>query len=414
MRATTRRLLIAAAVAVVAVMAVARDVVAQTADDLFDAAAVRDLRLAVHSADWAELKATFQANTFYPADLTWGSRTVHNAAIRSRGSGSRSATKPGLLVRFNRYDAGQTFAGQTSLVLDNLTQDPSGLKEVLSMQLFRRLGLPAPRETFVRLYVNNTYLGLYAAVEDIAPPFLERTFGESRGTLYEYDWTFEYRFEYRGSSLDQYSMFKPQTNTTASTFDLYDPVERMVRAASDAPDDGFAAAMQPFLDLPAAARHFAVENFLSDDDGWLGYWGMNNFYLYRAPSTTRFQIIAWDKDYTFWRFDNPIFFRVDDSVLARRALAVPDVRQAYLDMLLAAADSAAEGQDGSASTGWLGREVERLAAMVRGPLVDDPNTPYTIDDFDAAVDGLRTFAARRGAYVRCAVANLSRTPVACQ
>lgn len=387
---------------------------AQSADDLFDSSTLRELRLMVHSTDWAELKATFQENTFYPADVTWNGTTVHNVGIRSRGLGSRSPVKPGLLLRFDRYATGQTFLGQSSLVLDNLTQDPSAMKEVLAMQLFRRVGLQAPREAFVRLYVNNVYLGLYAAVEDVAAPYLQRNLGDSSGTLYEYDWTFTYNFDYLGSNLDNYRIFKAQTNTTRSTFDLYSPIESMVRIANEAADDSFESAIAPYLDLQAFARHIAIENFISDDDGLIGFWGMNNFFLYRREGQSRFQIIPWDKDYTFWRFNNEIFTRIDNSVLARRALALPDVRQAYLDTLVAAADSSNDGQEGGdASTGWLAREVERLYGQVQGSVTDDPNKPFTVAQFEAAVAGLRTFAARRGNYVRCAVANQSRTPVAC-
>lgn len=387
---------------------------AQSADDLFDVGTLRELRLVLHSRDWAELKATYQANTFYPADLTWNGATVHNVGVRSRGTGSRSGEKPGLLIRVDRYATGQTFAGQSSLVLDNLLQDPSTMKEMLSMQLFRRVGLAAPREAFVRLFVNNAYMGLYAVVEDIAAPFLQRTFGESSGTLYEYDWTFEYHFEDRGTNLDAYKMFKPQSNTTQSTTDLYGPIAAMVQAANTAADDAFQSALSPYLDLQAVARHFAMENFLSDDDGWNGNWGMNNFYLYKRASSTRFQVIAWDKDYTFWRPDNDIFVRIDANVLASRAFTVPDVRQAYLDGLTEAAASAAEGEEGGdRSTGWLAREVDRLYALVQGAVVADTHKPYTVDEFEAAVNGLRGFARARSAFVRCAVANLSRTPIAC-
>lgn len=397
-----------------AVAALATPAAAQTADDLFDASTVQDLRLLVNSRDWQDLKDTFRENTFYPAEFTWRGVRQQNIGVRSRGLGSRSAVKPGLLLRFDRYATDGRFLGLRTLVLDNLTQDPSMMKEVLAMQLFRRLGLPAPREAFVRLYVNGTLLGLYAVVEDIAEPFLQRTFGEAGGTLYEYDWTFEYNFEYRGSTLENYGMFKPQTNTAQSTFDLYSPVERMVRAANDSSDELFPSAMAEFLDLQAFARYIAMDNFISDDDGWLGFWGMNNLFLYRQPGGSRFNIIAWDKDYTFWRPTNDIFTRTDNSVLARRALAIPDVRQAYLDTLTAAADSAAEGQEGAdASTGWLAREVERLYALIQPLSQQDTNKPYTDAQFEAGVSGLRTFATRRSAFVRCSVANQSRPPVTC-
>ncbi|MFN7976658.1 MAG: CotH kinase family protein [Vicinamibacterales bacterium] len=409
MRVALRSVLVLALLAAAAVHPAA----AQSADTLFDSSAVRDLRLVLHSADWAALKATFRENTFYPADMTWNGSTVYNVGVRSRGRGSRSADKPGLLLRFDKYATGQTFAGQSSLVLDNLKQDPSTMKEMLAMQLFQRVGLPASREAFVRLFVNNTFVGLYAVVEDVAAPFLQRTLGESSGPLYEYDWTFYYYFEHRGSALENYTMFKAQSTASKSTFDLYSPIEAMVRAANDADDDSFPSAMAPYLDLQAVARHWALENFVSDDDGWNGFWGMNNLFLYRRPSG-RFQVITWDKDYTFWRFNNDIFSRMGENVLTRRAMALPDVRQAYLDQLVDVANSASEGQEGAdTSTGWLAREVERLYGLVQPLVVADPNKSYSNDEFEAAVDGLRLFARRRSDFVRCTVANLSRTPVAC-
>lgn len=54
---------------------------------------------------------------------------MRNAGIRSRGRGSRSGTKPGLRVDFDRYASDQTFLGLKSFILDNLTQDPSGVHE---------------------------------------------------------------------------------------------------------------------------------------------------------------------------------------------------------------------------------------------------------------------------------------------
>ena len=68
--------------------------------------------------------------------------------------------------------ADQTIAGLKSFVLDNLVQDPSMLKERLTMAFFRRMGLPAPREAHARLYINNQFSGLYAIVEAIDKGFV--------------------------------------------------------------------------------------------------------------------------------------------------------------------------------------------------------------------------------------------------
>jgi hypothetical protein len=389
--------------------------VAQTLDDVFNPASLNDIRLMLHSSDWQNLKTNFLDNTYYPTDLTWGSITVRNVGIRSRGLGSRSPIKPGLRVDFDRYATGQRFLGAKSIILDNLTQDPSMMKEVLSMSLFNRVGLPAPREAFVRLYVNNTLVGLYAVVESIDKNFLDRAFGQDGGNLYEYDYTTDYNFEYLGSAYDPYAnLFKAKTNETHSQFDLYDALERMIRTVNQAADGALEGALAPFFDLATFMRHLAVETFLAENDGLLGYAGLNNFYLYQFKNTSQFQVVTWDKDNTFVQADFPLFLRADRNVLVRRALTIPAVRQAYLTGVIAAADSAAEGQAGAdGSTGWLGREVERLYALIRPAALEDVSKPFGNADFEAAVAGLRVFARVRGAFMRCEVANQSRTPQPC-
>lgn len=411
----TRRLLAAVTACVLTWTLGPSPAAAQTADELFDVQSLNDISIVLHSADWQKLKDNFLDNTYYPADLTWRGVTVRNVGIRSRGLGSRSAVKPGLRVDFDRYASGQRFLDLKSLVLDNLTQDPSMMKEVVSMQLFARLGLPAPREAFVRLYVNSTLVGLYAVVESIDKRFLTRVFGEDGGNLYEYDYTFDYNFEYLGSAYEPYkTLFEPKTNESASETDLFGPIEAMVRAANESSDASFEREMASHLDLGALLRHVAAEAFVAENDGLLGYAGMNNFYLYRFEAQPRFQVITWDKDNTFLQPDLPIFERADRNVLVRRALAVPALKQTYLDGLTAAAASAAEGQNGDdAGTGWLAGEIERLAALIGAASRQDTNKPYGDADVESAIAGLRAFARTRGAFVRCAVANETRTPVGC-
>src|SRR5512139_995711 len=124
---------------------------AQTADDLFNNQELQRVDLLLHSADWAKLKENFLENEYYPADLRWNEETVRNIGIRSRGHGSRSGSKPGLRVDFDRYAGDQRFLGLKSLILDNLTQDASGIHETTAMQLMAKMGIPAPREAHASL-----------------------------------------------------------------------------------------------------------------------------------------------------------------------------------------------------------------------------------------------------------------------
>jgi len=376
---------------------------AQGFEDLFNSAALQRIDLLVNSRDWEKLKANFQLNEYYPADVRWNGQTVRNVGIRSRGLGSRSGTKPGLRVDFNRYAAGQTFLGRGSMILDNLTQDPSGLKERVAMRFYERMGLPAPREAHAALYVNNEYAGLYAVVESIDKDFLRRVFGgtegniENDGHLFEYNWETEWFFTYLGNNLDAYApFFDPVTHENASTAALYAPLEAMFRAINESPDASFVESVSVYLDLPQFMRHVAVQSFLAQWDGILGYAGANNFYLYRFEDSLRSQFIAWDEDNAFRAADFPILEGHDRNVLMRRAMNVPALRAAYFDGLRAAAASAAEPAGG---VSWLEQEIRLQRSLVDGAMQADVLKPYANEEYAGAADALVEFARLRPGMV---------------
>ena len=83
---------------------------APTSNDFFDDSVLHSIRLEINPRDWNELKANFQLNTYYPAHFLWRDQLAKNVAIRSRGTGSRSGSKPGLRVDFNFLDENQQFS----------------------------------------------------------------------------------------------------------------------------------------------------------------------------------------------------------------------------------------------------------------------------------------------------------------
>jgi hypothetical protein len=398
---------------------------AQSMEEFFDDSVVQDISLKLQSNDWAALKKNYKENIYYGAELRWRGVTVPNVGIRSRGLGSRSEHKPGLRVDIDRFAADQTFLGLKSFVLDNLVQDPSMLRERLSMAFFRRLGLPAPREAHARLFINDAFVGVYAVVETIDKGFVGRSFGadskggtENDGYLFEYDYVKEYRFNYMGSNLDEYKIFNPKTHEKDAAAKIWGPIEDMIQAVNEAPDAIFNREASDYLDLSKFAAHIAIENFLAEDDGVLGYAGMNNFYIYRFEDSKKSQFLAWDKDNTFHSVDFPIMNRVGENVLARRTLAEPQYKNAYLNTLLDAAGSAMEpdaeaakdkdDKDKAALPGWLEREVRRQYEQIRTLARSDTFKPYSNDDFEASIEGLLTFARERANFVKDRVAEERR------
>lgn len=374
-------------------------------EPLFNPEVIQRIDLWMHSLDWEKLKQDFQENTYYPADFTWNGQTVHNIGIRSRGRGSRSGTKPGLRVDFDRYTLQQEFLGLKSLVLDNLTQDPSGIHETVAMRLFARLGIPAPRETFARLYIRGNYIGLYAVVESIDKRFLARTFGsigddvQNDGYLYEFDYTDVWNFSYLGSALEPYmARFDPKTHESKSNAEKYGPIENLVRLVNELPAEQYMSTLNEHLDLHAFIRYVAAQNFVGQNDGFLGYAGVNNFYLYRKENSASHVFLAWDEDNAFWGPDFPIAMRHQENVLMNKAMQVPELNAAYHAVLAQAVASASE-LTGPGNLPWLEYEIRRQCDLIYDAFREDTSKPYSNDDHDNACVAMILFARGRPGFV---------------
>ena len=402
---TSTRMFVAALAATLAVAVTGIE--GQTSADLFNPSVLHRIDIELHSADWAKLKANFQTNDYYPADVIWNGQTVRNVGIRSRGTGSRSGVKPGLRVDIDRYATTQLFLGLKGFVLRNQNQDASQTHETAAMWLYARMGIPAPRTSYARLYVNGTYQGLYVIDEEIDKKFLARTFGiideniQNDGYLYEYNWIDEWRFGYLGSGLDPYkARFSPKTHESKPDEDLYRPIETIVRLANDTPASGLVAAISDRLDLSQFMRFLAVQTFLAENDGLAGNWAVNNFYLYRLENQAKHVLIAWDASESFWgpRFD--VQWRFDTNVLVNKLMQIPQFRDTFFSALNETADVAA---DGNALDTEIRRELDLIDSAVR----EDTNKPFSDSDFVNSGNAMKQFSAERIAYVKCEVQRLT-------
>ena len=402
---------------------------AQTSDDLFNEDVLHEIWIYIAPEDYATFKQTNflcaeqelralsgeevstlpRVECHFPIEFHWIFNGIDvtgpDAAVSSHGQGSRSNIKPSFGVQFDRYESRNTFLGLRRLVLRADTQDASLMHERLAMALFRKMGIPAPRESHARVYINDEYGGLYTVVEDVDPVFLERNFGESGGYLYSYKWVFPWAFGYLGPDASNYSPlpFKPENNLINT--DPF-PIEAMVRIVNQAPDEQFSIGVSQYIDLIGLFRLLAAQNFVSDQDSILGGYTMNNFFLYRFQNSIRSTFIPWDKSNAFWAIDWDTFFSFQSNVLTSRALnAAPDLIALYKDTLRQAADVA--GGPG----GWLEQEILKEYRQIRQAVYEDQLKlcdqgatgnlhPCSNEEFEAEVALLIQFAQQRAAFVR--------------
>jgi spore coat protein CotH len=403
---------VAAVLAIGMSAAITREARAQSTDDLFNDRIVHEIRLTINSRTLNDMREDYLSSEYHTADFQWRNIRIRNIGMRMRGVGSRNPVKLGLRIDFNRYTKGQEFLGLKSIILDNHWQDGTFMHEFLTMGLYARLGHPAPRIAYCRLYINNESQGLYSIVESVDNKFLSRTIGDSDGYLFSFQHKRDYFGEYLGRELGPYKeMFEAQNHEKQADTVLYAPIHDLFREINQPVDGVWRERVDRLLDLEQFTIQSAFEAFVAELDGINGAFGMNNFFLYRSLDSTRHRLFLWDKDSAFDGIEFDIFNNRDKYQLLQRVLSFGDLRELYLRTLEEAARSAAEisedDQDRSRQS-WLEREINRVVTLIDGEVRDDERKPFSTEDFLNAVDYLKDFARRRPMLVLTDVARARR------
>jgi uncharacterized protein (TIGR03437 family) len=312
--------------------------------------------------------------------------------------------------------------GAGFLVLVAGNEDPSNLHSWLAMKLFRKMGFPAPRESFGVVTVNGTLLGFYTIVEHDDTAFVQRNFGESGGYFYEWENVGDfYDFGNLGTNPQLYAQYLDlKTNQASPDLQTFANLVQVINqpSSSSFTDAQFIAALEQYMDPQMFLTYAATENVLAEGDGLVGgIIGMNNFNLYQFQGTTIYTITPWDQTNTFSNTSRDIFLgftlgvdaaNPNINVLAARLIAIPGYQNIYMDQINRAA--ALFGGPG----GWADSEYTREYNVINAAASNDPNkqcpfgngalTPCGAADFQAGVALDRVFLAGRAAYVLAEIA----------
>ncbi len=350
---------------------------------LFPDDRVLELAIELDPADWDALRAETRTlgdtlvradclaepfaspYTYRPARVTLDGWTAEWVGLRKKGFlGSLSTERPSLKVKLDEYVGGQTRFGVSVLDFNNVQQDPAIVRTCLAYHVHAKAGVPAPRCAYAHVTVNGRSLGLYAHVEPVRRPFLERAFGGADGELLE------------GTVSD----FRPGWTGTFEV-DRGDPTVARARvdavvAALEADDARLLDALGAVVDLDRFYTYWAVESLLAHWDGYPG--NANNFYVSAPAADPRLRFIPWGPDGAMTTASAATLPAsiLASSALTRRLARQPEGRARYeaaLDRVLTAAFDEVELTDAITRASTLFRPFLRDAevrARVEAGLAD--------------------------------------------
>ena len=225
-----------------------------------------DVKITIKEAELSTVTDHADSGIYCECGVEIGGKQLSRIGIKPRGNtGYVTGIGNGrysFRLKFNKYKKGQKLNGLDELDLNNMSYDPSYVREYVAYALFSLdKGIQAPLASFAKLYINDEYYGLYLMTESLDESFLKRAFGEADGNLYEAG---------KGSAL---------TSEDTSTFALKKgsdtSLSKIVSLQKAISED----TLEDLLDVESVLRYAAVISVICGKESYLGPKA-ENYYLY--------------------------------------------------------------------------------------------------------------------------------------
>jgi spore coat protein H len=279
-----------------------------------------------------------------------GRDTLLNAGFRLRGNTSRLSEKKSFKVSFNEYVTGRKYQGVKKINLNGQHNDPTMVREKLFYDTWKNAGLAERRTSFVRLYINQVYYGLYTNLEEFDKEWLERVFGADSGNLYKC--TYPADLDYLGANPQTYKNIQSSAVTGGRAYDLqtneveddYSDLVELITLLDQPADSVFEVQIAQIVNVDGLLKAFALDVATGNWDDYM--YNKNNYYLYHHPVTGKFEFISYVTDTTVgvdwvdrdWATRNCLdwYKHGEPRPLAEKILSVPafmEKYQRYLDTI---------------------------------------------------------------------------------
>lgn len=234
----------------------------------------------------------FWATVTYQSSVL--TQTIDSIGFRARGNTSLASQKKSFKLDYNRIIPGQKFQGLEEMNLNGEHNDVSIMRSFLAQKLLRAADLPSSRTSYVQLFINGEYKGLYLNVEHLDDEFLDLRFpGQANGNLWKCAYGAD--LSWWGSNPTNYqNIYELKTNKDSAD---YSALLDFIDVLNNTPSSSFVCAIQDVFDVDLFLRNIALEILMGQWDGYA--YNKNNFYLYQRESDGKIVYISYDLDNTF-------------------------------------------------------------------------------------------------------------------
>jgi len=314
---------------------------------------------------------------------------------RHRGQLGLNHPKRSYKVKFKS----RLFQGRHKINLVSDYNDKSLMRNLLSLDLFRKNGVLAPRIFHVNLFINGDFAGVYADVEQVDEYFLLKRRKNPSGELYKA----------RGYSFDGTSLYSTDPKEIRAAFekegngnDNCGNVIGFINFINRTPAESLTAELPKRLNVRSYATFLAVNILVGNLDAY-----RKNYYLYHDTDCNMWEVIPWDCDLSFgntvalpeWDSGGnstshaiPIETRITENKLAFIFFSTPALRkllEAQIHQLI----------QGGYAIENISARIDEVYNRIKDSAYKDTAKWSANAEFDTMPANLKNFVSKRTAFV---------------
>ena len=242
-------------------------------------------------------------------------RTLDRVVVKLKGAAGSYQdldARPAFTLKLRKPRENQLFHGLEKWHLNNSVQDESYLCELVCAQICHWAGIPTPRVTHARVWLNERDLGFYVLKESFDERFLARHFDAANGNLYDggfvQDLDADLELDAGDGPLDRADL------------------KELVSACRQEDPDVRREQVERTLDIKQFISFMALEAMTCHWDGYC--FNRNNYRLYFDPPTKRAHFFPHGMDQMFGDPGFPLW-QQPEPIVAAAIWLEPAWRQEY-------------------------------------------------------------------------------------
>lgn len=148
------------------------------------------IEIIADDTQWQEMLDNAIKEEYIMADVIVNGTKFQSVGVRPKGNSSLTqvassdSDRYSFRLQFDEYVKEQTCFGLESFVVNNMLGDNTYMKEYVSYDLMKEIGVDSPHFGFADIKVNGENWGLYLAVELYNESYEQRVFNDTSGMLY--------------------------------------------------------------------------------------------------------------------------------------------------------------------------------------------------------------------------------------